>query len=988
LGVGLLLALVLLLPGPAEAMAVPTQDEGALGPQGTALQAGGQAPDAAPAAPPTIDVWYNSPQPFGQIGVPQTWVNVLGNVSDQDGIRSLTYSLNGGAEQPLTVGPNGTRLADPGDFNVEIAYTDLRSGWNDVVLTATDNQGNRTVKTVTVDYDSGNTWPNPYYIDWSTVDEIQDVAQVVDGKWVKSGGQVRPVGASARSYDRLIGFGNTNWRDYEVTVPVTIQAMYGLDPGVGILLRWQGHLEDDEQPSGRVRWGGLGWYRVEPGEGEPWLSIITGRRTLIAVDQTRRLSMNVPYIFKVRVRTESGGLSRYSLKVWEAGDPEPVDWDLSGIGDTPGYERGSALLVAHRADASFGHVTTTPLQSGYDLALGTVGQGAVGRDPDKTSYDYGEVVTLTPTPDAGWSTNGWTGTDAADLVDNGDGTWSLAMVKDRTLTARFLHPDLDVTLTANTVGQGTVNDTPGNPYLAGETATLESVPNAGWSLAGWSGPDAGQLQDNGDGTWSLAMDADKAVTATFTLDDYALAVGTEGSGTVAKSPDQATYQYGDRVTLTPQAASGWIFSYWGGPNGGDVGYIGSGRWSIVMDGDKSVIAHFVRDEQTLTINTVGQGTVQKNPDKAIYRSGDVVTLTPVPDTGWGFAGWSGPNAGELQDNGDGTWRLTMDGDKELTATFSQSAYLLTINTVGSGAVARNPDQPAYDYGVVVRLTPAPYVGWTFAGWSGPNAGELVYNHDGSWSLTMDGYKQLTATFTQDTYEVTITVQGQGAVDNSPGNPYGYGQMATLTPNPTAGWSFSEWTGPDGGDLVNNWDGTWSLWMNANKTVAATFTRDQYTVDVTIDGDGTVGNIPGNPYLYGETATLEPVADPGWTFGGWNGPDAGELQDNGDGTWSLIMDGGKQVTAMFTQDEYVVQVTIEGLGAVRHVPGNPYLYLEVATLEPIPAEDRLFAGWVGPDAGDLRENLDGTWSLRMDGDKAVTAVFAGSKVFLPLVLRHH
>jgi len=36
--------------------------------------------------------------------------------------------------------------------------------------------------------------------------------------------------------------------------------------------------------------------------------------------------------------------------------------------------------------------------------------------------------------------------------------------------------------------------------------------------------------------------------------------------------------------------------------------------------------------------------------------------------------------------------LTMDGDKTVTATFTQDQYTLTVNTVGSGSVAKNPDQ--------------------------------------------------------------------------------------------------------------------------------------------------------------------------------------------------------------------------------------------------------------------------------------------------------
>jgi hypothetical protein len=73
-------------------------------------------------------------------------------------------------------------------------------------------------------------------------------------------------------------------------------------------------------------------------------------------------------------------------------------------------------------------------------------------------------------------------------------------------------------------------------------------------------------------------------------------------------------------------------------------------------------------QQTLTVNTVGEGSVSQTPDPPYYQ-GDEVILTPNPNSGWIFEGWSGPDAGDLVDNGDGTWSLTMDGNRQVTATF-------------------------------------------------------------------------------------------------------------------------------------------------------------------------------------------------------------------------------------------------------------------------------------------------------------------------------
>ncbi len=93
---------------------------------------------------PDIALWYGDEQSFGQLGVPQRWVNILGNVSDTDGVDSLYYTLNGGSKVMLSIGPDSRRLQSTGDFNIDLATDDLTDGVNTVIITATDNLDNRT----------------------------------------------------------------------------------------------------------------------------------------------------------------------------------------------------------------------------------------------------------------------------------------------------------------------------------------------------------------------------------------------------------------------------------------------------------------------------------------------------------------------------------------------------------------------------------------------------------------------------------------------------------------------------------------------------------------------------------------------------------------------------------------------------------------------------------------------------------------------------
>jgi hypothetical protein len=79
----------------------------------------------------------------------------------------------------------------------------------------------------------------------------------------------------------------------------------------------------------------------------------------------------------------------------------------------------------------------------------------------------------------------------------------------------------------------------------------------------------------------------------------------------------------------------------------------------------TVTATFTQIEYTLTVNTVGNGSITKNPDQATYSYGDTVELTALPNDGWSFDSWSSDLSGD--DNPD---TITIDGDKTVTATFT------------------------------------------------------------------------------------------------------------------------------------------------------------------------------------------------------------------------------------------------------------------------------------------------------------------------------
>ena len=198
--------------------------------------------------------------------------------------------------------------------------------------------------------------------------------------------------------------------------------------------------------------------------------------------------------------------------------------------------------------------------------------------------------------------------------------------------------------------------------------------------------------------------------------EYSVSTSVVGSGSVSRSPDQATYLDGSVVTLTAAPAAGWEFVGWEG----DV-TSSANPLDVTVASDMNVTARFVElsgpAEYSVSTSVVGSGSVSRSPDQATYLDGSVVTLTAAPAAGWEFVGWEGDvtsSANPLD--------VTVASDMNVTARFVElsgpAEYSVSTSVVGSGSVSRSPDQATYLDGSVVTLTAAPAAGWEFVGWEG------------------------------------------------------------------------------------------------------------------------------------------------------------------------------------------------------------------------------------------------------------------------------
>lgn len=349
---------------------------------------------------PVISIWYGKNQSFGDRGMPQRWVNILGNVSDPDGLAYLRYSLNGAPDSNLTIGPDTRRLENIGDFNIDLSVDDLLDGGNELIVKAEDNIGNLSVDTVTVNFTRNQNWPIPYSVGWDTVSNLGDVGQVVDGKWGLVNNKLQP---TEIGYDRLVGFGDTLWSNYEVVVPITVNSIAS-GGGIGFIMRWEGHTDDPiagwQPTTGWLPLGAILWYRNYYGTHR--LEVFGNNGSTLA-SQNKFLIPGTEYMFKMRVEDEPGVHQIYSFKVWENGTSEPGAWDVVANQNLLAPSEGATFLVVHDCEAEIGDISITDIYVPIDSSL-TIGNIAstttdssatvswISDKPSTTILEYGTTT--------------------------------------------------------------------------------------------------------------------------------------------------------------------------------------------------------------------------------------------------------------------------------------------------------------------------------------------------------------------------------------------------------------------------------------------------------------------------------------------------------------------------------------------------------------------------------------------------------------------
>ena len=211
---------------------------------------------------------------------------------------------------------------------------------------------------------------------------------------------------------------------------------------------------------------------------------------------------------------------------------------------------------------------------------------------------------------------------------------------------------------------------------------------------------------------------------------------------------------------------------------------------------------------------MGSGSVSKN--QTTYQYGDIVLLTATSRNGYVFSGWTG----DLTSLANPA-TINITGNMVVTATFTQSAYSVsvTVTPSGAGSVTADPSAP-YHYGDAVVLTESANTGWSFVSWSGDGTGTGTTRN-----IAVTGNMVVTATFAQITYPVTFATIGSGTTDPSGTQNYTAGQIIQINAVANNGYTFSSWSVSGAITFDNANSASTSATINGAGTITSTFQAD-------------------------------------------------------------------------------------------------------------------------------------------------------------------
>lgn len=370
------------------------------------------------------------------------------------------------------------------------------------------------------------------------------------------------------------------------------------------------------------------------------------------------------------------------------------------------------------------------------------------------------------------------------------------------------------------------------------------------------------------------------------------------------------YTEGSECTVTGTATSNWNFTNWT-ENGNVVSNTAS--YTFIVTANRTLIANFTQQPTyTITTNsnpanggaTAGSGT---------YTNGQQCTVTASPSNGYNFINWT--EGGNVVST-SAAYSFSVNANRTLTANFSlQQFTVAAASNPANGGTTSGGGTFSYGATVIVNATAA--ANWNFTSWT--ENGNVVSN-SASYSFIISANRTLVANFTQPTIYIISTNADPAYGGTTTGDgTYTNGQQCVVTAWLSTGYNFTNWT--EGGNVVST-SAEYLFTVNANRTLTANFSLQQFTV-TTVSNPASGGETSGGgTFNYGSTINVNATANANWFFTSWS-ENGNTISSNPD--YSFPLTSNRNLIANFTQqtNQYTVTATANPINGGYTTGGGTY-----------------------------------------------------------------
>lgn len=578
-------------------------------------------------------------------------------------------------------------------------------------------------------------------------------------------------------------------------------------------------------------------------------------------------------------------------------------------------------------------------------------------------YQVGQIATIVPSPAQGWKVGTVSASDG-NITDNGDGTWSVVVNQDVTVTVTFVEAIRYFTFSvvANANGLVRYKDIQGlwsnwaaqHEVTAAEKTivTIEGKADSGYEFENWISPTGATLPNN-ENNIIVEEGLDRKTYTAYFKEAYTPPITNHNVTITANTNGKCKYKIGSgsysdaKVSHSVSVADGDVLEVLAVPDNG----FAFSKWNI--DGSESMdnpYSQSIHDDLSLSCTFAEippeEVTIKVQTDgtnEARYRIGDgswsnwssseqsfkvnvglIYSIEAQPKGNYTFKEWTTGNEKTSSNPANFTAK---SGVNVIHIASFEAIVMRTLTVVaGTGGKCRAKLNNSWsDYysgshtftdivdGTKVTIEALADNGYHFLKWTDAGAPTSVTRE-----ITVNSNKTITAQFEVDAldeFQVTYEAIPNGSATMDGAGTYADGETCKIKVNVSAGYTLGDVL-VDGIKVPLNSQNEYSFVVEKNIKVTINCDLipepDKFTLTVRTDtndttqggvGIGSAKNLAtdSGEFVDGNTATIHATAAEGYSFGGW-WKDGVKVSD--DVNFSVIVDATKTYIAKFTRDPYL------------------------------------------------------------------------------------